>query len=223
MVFARGALLLIAAAALAVGCGAHDAGERASAAERVDAADSAMARHLGSVLFLADTAMLPGFRDCADDEGSENAPLLAAAVRARVVGRRVAVEPNGAEYGVPGPIRRLTYAVEVASVATLVPGWIARVADMPATEGKEVYVARVKSSVDTFQVVLEDLGSSAKARWAVCDPGGRAVTQGDGPGFWKYVHAQSSWVQVVRWEPEGGSWEKLVSAARESGGSSRRE
>jgi hypothetical protein len=186
-------------------------------------ADSALRRQLELDMFLAKGGYAPGFQDCSDDDGSDNPTLQAAAVALRPIGNSGAAVDSSAEY--PRIMRRTTFRVEARSVAIMIPHWIARFHVDSFPQDAEPYAAVIAPRVDTFSIAVAQFAGvrtgpdmpSADAmpamRWTVCDPGGPAVSEGDGPGFWGFAHAGSTWMRVMQWSPPNGSWAGIVALA----------
>jgi len=187
-------------------------------------ADSALRVYLARQRFLDDGMLPPGFRDCSDDEGSDNPTLQTAAVVLRPIGNTGATPDSSGEY--PFATRRTTFSVEVRSVAIMVPQWIARFpVDSGPADGRELYAGIIAPRVDTFSIAISEvlgyvqqpneplITRAPDIRWTVCDPIGPAVSEGDGPGFWGFAHARSTWMDIRRWTPAGGSWERIVALA----------
>jgi len=187
-------------------------------------ADSALRVYLARQPFLEDGSLPLGFRDCSDDAGSDNPTLQAAAVALRPLGHSGAGRDSSSEY--PLVVRRTTFSVEVKSVAIMVPQWIARFpVDSGPRDSEEMYAGVIAPRVDTFSIALSQvLGYVQRpdappdtdppdVRWTVCDPGGPAVSDGDGPGFWGFAHARSRWMDIRHWTPADGTWERIVALA----------
>jgi hypothetical protein len=177
------------------------AGSDAWLAEAIEA----LRRQLERAPFTAQQGYAAGFRECEDDQGSDEPPKMLAVARARPLAELPAtVEPLQRRDDSFG--KEAWISVEVASVAVMLP--------VDSAGRRQAYAITVQPRLDTLSVLIQDV-REPKARWAVCMPTRLAP---DGQlEFWSFARASKRWMEPVRWDPPGASWELITRLADSAG------
>jgi hypothetical protein len=174
-------------------------------------ADSVLRLQLKRSLYRSQPGLLPGIRDCAGAEASDNPPFLVAAARMRILGHDSLSRGDAAEYGnFEAQIRWTTFTVEVTSAARMEPAWALELPPDSTVPYDQAYAVTATPGVDTFEIALQDVAPMSP-RWAMCDPV-RAASSPQSP-FWFFAHAADDWVKPVRWMPADASWNRVRSLA----------
>jgi hypothetical protein len=165
-------------------------------------ATDALRRQLERASYTAEPGYVAGFRECEDDGGSDEPPTMLAVARARPLAQPPAtIDPLQRRDDSVG--KEAWISVEFASVAVMQPV-------ESAGRGEKAYAITVQPRLDTLSVLIQDV-RERKARWAVCMPT-RLAPNGQ-LEFWSFAHASKRWMKPVRWDPPGGSWERITQLA----------
>ena len=165
-------------------------------------ADSVVTRYLTLHRFGADsTAETTSLDDC--DGGSDGPTLGVGMAGFRILGRTpTAVDPapdNGF-----GPLRTITYSLELKSVAHLIPaGDLGNDSLPPAGAPRPFeYLAEVGPRVDTVSLIIGQTVSKPD-HWWVCD---LHHDKDRYTPYWDFIaHAETS-AMPIKWQPAGTSW-----------------
>lgn len=148
------------------------------------------------------------FPNC--DTGGDNATLLVAVGRARIIGHSAPVIDSTPDAG-GGPMKTSRYTIELVSVAHFIPTWTLDSSAVPQVQvvNAEPYVVDVGSRVDTAAIIIGQT-QAAPSRWSVCDLHHErdAYTP-----YWDFITQQSGDIAAVQWKPATGSWSGLKQLA----------